>query len=374
MDGTALVTATGGTPPYAYQWSNGATTAAISGVSGGVYTIDVTDASGCVSSDAVTINEPSALVMVTTATQASCGSADGSATVSVTGGATPYAYLWSDPNGQTTTTATGLSSGGYTVTVTDGSGCSNQASITITSANGPSVTLATTDVNCAGDSDGLAAATVQGGVSPYNYQWDDPTNQNTAVATNLPAGTYNLTVTDANGCLVVESATVASLNPAPSVDLGPDTIFCSGEMVTFDAGSSFASYSWSGNSVGQTLTVSEPGTVWVVVTDVNGCMASDTAQADTTTCVGIYELNAPGIVSVFPNPTRGAFNVSFSGVPAGAMQADVLNNFGQVVHTQLLQVAGDGHHERMALNLPAGVYHLRLTGSDAIYLKRVVVN
>ena len=113
----------------------------MSNVDGGTYTVDVTDNTGCVASDAVVINEPTELVLSTSSTQAGCGQSDGAASVSVTGGATPYGYLWDDPSAQTTTTAIGLASGGYTVVVTDGTGCTASASATVTNANGPVVTL-----------------------------------------------------------------------------------------------------------------------------------------------------------------------------------------------------------------------------------------
>lgn len=371
-DGTALVTATGGAPPYTYTWSNGATTAAMSGVGGGVYTIDVTDATGCVGSDAVTITEPTELVVSTFITEAGCGVADGSASASVTGGTVPYAYSWSDILGQTTATATGLLSGAYTVSITDGIGCTNTASATVTNANGPSVTLSTTDVDCEGDNNGVAAATVTGGTTPYSYIWNDPSGQTVAVATSLEAGNYELSVTDANSCLVVESTTVVALNATPVVDLGPDVELCPDATVTLDAGS-FTSYLWSDASTSQTLEVSGPVTVSVTVTDLNGCMGSDTAQVDTITCTGIAELATRGRVAVYPNPSSGAFSIAFEDVTPGTAETTILNSMGQLVYTARIPVSGAVYTERLVLDLAAGIYHVRMVTANGMYQQRIVI-
>ena len=150
-NGTAAVTATGGVTPYTYLWNTGATTSSLSGLSGGVYSCDVTDASGCVASAVVTVTEPSAISLSTAVTDATCGASDGTASVSASGGTSPYTYLWS--NGQTSSTATGLAPGSYTVTVTDANNCTATATVGVSNVGAPSTTSTATNASCVGDSD-----------------------------------------------------------------------------------------------------------------------------------------------------------------------------------------------------------------------------
>lgn len=121
-DGTALVNASGGTNPYTYQWSNGGTSANITGLSAGVYSVTVIDGGGCQSFASTTISEPSVIMTGITATDETClGCADGTASVVASGGTPPYTYLWS--NGATTANISNLAPGTYNVTVTDTHGC-----------------------------------------------------------------------------------------------------------------------------------------------------------------------------------------------------------------------------------------------------------
>ncbi|SFD39187.1 SprB repeat-containing protein, partial [Algibacter pectinivorans] len=119
-DGEATAAGTGGTAPYTYSWNNGATTASITGVTEGVYTVTITDVNGCTDNASITITEPTALsASIASQTNVTCnGVANGSATVTATGGtASPYTYTWS--NGATTASITGVTAGTYNVTVTD---------------------------------------------------------------------------------------------------------------------------------------------------------------------------------------------------------------------------------------------------------------
>ena len=157
------------------------------------------------------------------------------------------------------------------------------------------------------------------------------------------------------------------------VDLGGDTTICHDETLTLDAGSGFTSYLWNDLSTNQTLTVSGPGLVSVEVTDANGCTGMASAQVDTVTCVGIREHELAGRILVFPNPNSGSFAVELSNFAAGNAQVDVLNSLGQVVAVSRMAIAGDVYTERFALDLPAGVYHLRMVHNNNVYTQRVVV-
>ncbi|MGC9331023.1 MAG: beta strand repeat-containing protein, partial [Bacteroidales bacterium] len=193
---TIDVTATGGT---SYAWSGGASTntAANSLSSAGTYTVTVTD-NGCTATESIAItSEPPVTASISTSTDATCyGYSDGSATVTAGGGDGSYSYLWGD--GQTTATASNLAANTYTVTVTDGSGCTAEATVNISSPNDLVMAVSYTQLNCFGDCDATASVTANGGTTPYDFDWSNgSTGDNIS---GLCAGTYTVTVTDANGC------------------------------------------------------------------------------------------------------------------------------------------------------------------------------
>ncbi len=142
-DGVVALNVSGGTMPYSYQWNNGQTTATATGLVAGAYTVTVTDFAGCTGTISATVTQPDVLTITKTITNVSSpGGSDGSVVLSVTGGTTPYLYLWS--NGQATATATGLAAGTYTATVTDNKGCTATTSATVTQ---PTPTLLAVSAN-----------------------------------------------------------------------------------------------------------------------------------------------------------------------------------------------------------------------------------
>jgi len=182
----------------------------------GTYNVTVTDANGCIATANVTVDESGSPMAATTDAQdASCGESNGTVSVAVTGGAMPYTYQWNDAGMQMTETATGLPAGSYTVTVTDANGDTVTADATINDSGGPTAMATGTDATC-GASDGSAMVIAAGGTMPYTYQWDDTNMQITQTASDLPAGNYSVTVTDANDCIVIQNVTINDAG-APSV-------------------------------------------------------------------------------------------------------------------------------------------------------------
>ena len=212
--GTATVTPSGGTAPYSYVWSNGATSQTVNNLPSGTYIVTVTDANGCIAQMSLTITQPQSSI-VTTATQVNVlcyGNPSGSIDLSVSGGTGPYMYSWS--NGSTTHDISNLAGGSYTGTVTDVLGCTSSASVTITQPSAFSITTTSTDEMMG--MDGTATVTVTGGTPSYMYYWM-PGGATTPSITGLAAGTYSVTVLDANGCgdtLEVMVGSQASLDEA----------------------------------------------------------------------------------------------------------------------------------------------------------------
>ncbi len=222
-DGGASVTASGGTPPYQYLWPTGDASAAIVDICAGDYVVTVTDSRGCTLSLNATVNQPEELIVTTNLINAvSCfGESDGQASASING--TTQSYLWD--NGETTAIASNLAAGVHTVVVTDNTGCSATGSIQVNEPDDPvQLTLNTQqDVSCYGGEDGTVAAIVTGGSEPYDYEWSH--GATTAVANNLIAGPYSLTVVDANGCSV-EAATAITQPTEIVANLAATEVTC----------------------------------------------------------------------------------------------------------------------------------------------------
>jgi hypothetical protein len=205
INGSATVTANGGTTPYSYSWNTSPikTTTTVNGLTAGTYTVTVTDGNGCVITQLVTITQPPLLTSNINSTNVTCfGLNNGTATVNATGGTAPYTYIWSTTPAQASQTATGLSPGSYTATVTDSKGCTSSSTVTITQPIALyQVNSFGTPVSCYGGSNGSSTIQVGGGTSPYSYSWNTVPVQTTNTATGLSAGFYTMTVTDANGCM-----------------------------------------------------------------------------------------------------------------------------------------------------------------------------
>lgn len=275
---------TGGTAPYSYLWSNGATTATINNLAAGSYTVTVTDAHGCTASVSVIITQPMAPLQVTIPSSVSVdcfGNATGSAVSSVNGGTGPYAYLWS--NGAVTGNLSGVTSGNYAVTVTDGNGCTATASVVITQPAAPlAVTIpAVTHVNCFGNITGAASTNVTGGTAPYTYAWSN--GATTANINGVGAGNYTVTVTDAHGCTSSIVATITQPLAALGVTLpGVTPVNCFGNATgsinsSVNGGTAPYTYAWNNGANTPNLNMVTAGSYTVTVTDNNGCTATSSA-------------------------------------------------------------------------------------------------
>ncbi len=322
-NGTATVTASGGAGGYTYSWNTSPvqTTATATGLSVGNYTVTITDANDCVITREFTITQPSPLAAtVGGQTNVSCfGGTNGTATVSVTGGTGPgtYSYSWA-PSGGTAATATGLSAGTYTVTVTDGNFCQTTQQFTITQ---PSALVASsggqTNVSCFGGNDGSATVSVTGGTGSYSYSWA-PSGGTDATATGLSAGDYTVTVTDANSCTTTQSFTITE-PPVLVASAGFITnVSCfngnDGEAtVSVAGGTAPYSYSWDDLPEETAATASglAVGTYTVTVTDDKGCEDTQTFTITQPSAIAIT-VNAITHVTTYGG-NDGSATVSASG-------------------------------------------------------------
>ncbi|MEX2589053.1 MAG: gliding motility-associated C-terminal domain-containing protein, partial [Chitinophagales bacterium] len=278
-DGSATATPTGGTPPYTFAWSDGQTDSIATGLCAGAYDVTVSDANACDTVISVTITEPPVLTaLISDTTMISCnGTCDGEATVTPSGGTSPYAFAWSD--GQTDSIATGLCADFYTVIITDGNGCDTTVSVNITE---PAILTAsisdTTHVSCNGECDGLATVSASGGTVPYTYNWSN--GDTASVISELCAGTYTVTVSDANACDTIISVEIIepALLQLGIIDSSNLTCFesCDGEAIAGVTGGTLPySFEWSNGDTDSIADGLCAGTYAVTVTDDNACESMD---------------------------------------------------------------------------------------------------
>ncbi len=266
-DGVATVTLSGQADPVSYQWSNGATTQTVTGLAPGAYFVSVVDGNNCPVVLNTSIAQPPALAANASATgETSTGANNGTATASPTGGTGNYSFEWS--NGGLTATITGLAPGTYTVSVTDANNCTAVQTVNVAAFNcavAASVTGA--DASCFGKNDGQATIVLTGGQLPYSYLWSN--GASTATASNLLAGTYTVTGTDAAGCSITESITISEPTLLTAQATVTQNVVCpSGNSgaATVAASGGTPPYTINGN-----LTNLGVGTYTVTVVDANGC-------------------------------------------------------------------------------------------------------
>lgn len=281
--GSVDVTTIGGSGAYNFTWSNGVNTEDLTSVVAGVYTLDISDANGCTYSESYTITQPlEALSGSAVVDDALCfGSPTGEINLDVWGGTPSYAYAWS--SGQTTQDVVNLPSGAYSVLVTDLNGCSINLPYNIGQPVVLSGTVGSTDVLCYGDPTGIAYINPTGGTTPYSYSWQNSVNlfsDNSSTLVDVPADTYQVTVTDDNGCVLVENVDVLQ----PSELIATNTfvnVSCYGGSdgsinVSVTGGIPIYSYAWT-NSLGNNVANTEdllniPAEYYdLIVTDNNGC-------------------------------------------------------------------------------------------------------
>ncbi|MEL6355648.1 MAG: hypothetical protein AAFQ37_01830, partial [Bacteroidota bacterium] len=289
-DGLLSVTVNGGTEPYTIQWTGDNldfTGAVLSGIAAGDYTVEVTDANGCTNAQVVTLGQPDpvAITAENIAAPACNGSAGGSATVSASGGNSPYTYAWDDPAGQTGPSAFDLDPGTYTVTATDANGCQEILQVDIPLGATLEVILeALGDPSCNGETDGTIDISVTGGSGNYSFQWNDPDFQQSEDAAGLEEGQYIVIVSDlTSGCIVSDTFELTQPEALAIVNTEVSNPSCASDtdgtaaVTGISGGTEPYSYQWDDPN-GQTTAIATglaAGNYSVTVTDANGCSVSN---------------------------------------------------------------------------------------------------
>ena len=361
-----------------YAWSAGVNCPAcpvntIIPTASSTYYVTATDIYGCSATDSVHVSVAQLSATAAVVSEVSCfGKNDGQllATANIGGNNT---YLWSDPAGQTTQTASGLAPGTYQVTISNPAGCTGIASATITEPPLLDLNANAANVTCFGGNNGSALAQVTGGTTPYQYLWSN--GQTTGSVSGLPAGAYTVTITDAKGCtdagqVNVTQPSAIQLSVAQSVNIS-----CFGGnngqiSVQAQGGAGALAYLWSNGQTGATVTSLVAGNYTVTVTDSNGCTRTVSAaltqpqqlsvQSSQLSARCFGEANGeiqltvgggvPGYSALWQGP--GGYTgsgLSITGVGAGAYQATVTDQNGC---TRTLAASVD-QPDALTLNIPA---------------------
>ncbi|MBI3502626.1 MAG: right-handed parallel beta-helix repeat-containing protein [Bacteroidetes bacterium] len=421
--GTASASPSGGTSPYTFIWNNGQTTSVTTGLGTGNYTVTITDANGCTKNAIAYITPKPSPNVTTSATQTNCSPSTGTAAATALGGASPYTYLWSD--GQTTSVATALAAGSYTVVVTDSYGCTKTATVSVTQKSNPNVTTSTTQTNCSSPT-GTATASVSGGTFPYTYLWSN--NATTQQANNLAAGNYSVTVTDANGCTSSDSVTISqfpsvltnqnvsicngdsilvggnyqttagtyndtlqtvngcdsvivtalTINSLPSVSLSlnPDTVCISSGAYALTGGSPNGGiYSGAGVSAGNfnpSMAGNGLHNIIYTYTDANNCTNSDTAHVFVDLCTGVQTYFNSEEIIISPNPTTGIFTIQFAD-PSTLLKVtavEITNLLGEKIYSSVIN---SSKSEIDLSKTSKGIYFIKVISEAGVVTRKLIL-
>jgi hypothetical protein len=296
-NGTIALVVSGGIGARSYSWSHGSTSANLTNLGAGTYTVNVTDAAGCTATQSFNITAPAAMVVSGVTSNATCfGLSNGFINASVTGGTGNKSYLWS--TGSTAANLNAIEAGNYTLTVTDANNCVKIQNFTITQPEAIAANLLKFDPSC-GATTGSAQVNPSGGTAPYAVVWS---NGSSAYAVNgIIAGNYSVTVSDANSCQISESFAIAA-STGLAVALSTQNISCAGAANGASAanvvgGVAPYTYAWSNGVNAAQISNLQPGTYTVNVADANGCSGS--AQAIITEPAPLSVSVASGDVTCF---------------------------------------------------------------------------
>ncbi|MBS1635145.1 MAG: gliding motility-associated C-terminal domain-containing protein, partial [Bacteroidetes bacterium] len=304
-NGAINTNVTGGTPGYSYSWTpaSAGTSGNTGGLTAGPYGVSVSDNNGCTVIGNYVINEPAALSNITGDVAAKCGLNNGSASiVNLTGGTAPYQYYWNSSPIQSGATASALPAGTYTCIITDAHGCSKTDVVIVPDAASPVVdSVIVTKPTCFGFQNGQIQVFFHKGTPNFQYNWSNPIAQTTQTVTNIGAGVYTFTITDANGCTVSSVVNVTE-PPILTLIVNPDPTICYGQttQIYAQAGGGTPNYTYSWNP--GTLSGSGPITVNPTNTTQYTVSAADSRNCTTS----------PKVITVNVKPQLSALGFSVS--------------------------------------------------------------
>ncbi|MBI1267310.1 MAG: T9SS type A sorting domain-containing protein [Cryomorphaceae bacterium] len=368
-DGIIVCVGFGGAGGIQYSLDNiNFQTSNIFNIGPGTYTIYGVDVNGCAdtSNSPVTISSPAAVGFASTTTDVLCnGGSDGFVDVAANGGNGGFTYSFEGGDFGSVSDWSGLPAGDYTVVAVDDEGCQGTVTLTVAEPTIVAVSSTTSNPLCTDDTNGSITFIATGGTPDYTYTVDGEIVTN-GVLDGLASGSYDVVVTDMNGCVV--NATASLTNPAALDVTGSSnqesaTGANDGDVqITATGGTGTLSYEWTGpngfTSSNEDITGLGGGSYEVTVTDANGC--SMTMSFDVTT--GVAELENGVEVNVFPNPTNGIVTLNLSGLNGQSVNVTILDGQGRIVLQEGINAGGAQFSKNMDLSFAAdGFYFMQIT-------------
>ncbi|MEY3585152.1 MAG: hypothetical protein RLZZ243_216 [Bacteroidota bacterium] len=376
-NGQITLTATGGATPYSYSLNNGPSQSSpvFANLAPGSYTYTITENGGC--SGFGSFNIPPAAIITAnlnqTATIICSGNTNAAISVSATGGQASYSYSINGTNYQSSNSFSNLGAGTYTIYAQDANGCIGSNTLTITQPAAIGINAVPTMISCAGLNNGQIFVSASGGSAPLTYSINGTTFVSGNTFNGLSAGTYTVTVKDANGCQQTFSTTITepaplSLTCATTVSNGSDGTI----TVTGTGGNLPYSYSMNGTNFysGSLFSGLAIGTYTVYIKDANGCISSTEVTVNTS---GLEEFGF-SLIQLYPNPNKGVFELEIEGIVGTNIEAKLFNVSGQLVSSFQL-TAKDGKVKQtieMSKKLAAGTYYLGLYNEQKTMVKQFI--
>ena len=348
-DGSISVSGVGGTAPYVYYWPhNGSVNSSISNITAGNYFVEITDQQGCTKVEEIVVAEPSSIFVSPMIMPSNCGASDGSIDLTVSGGAGSYSYNWSTT--QNTSSISNLSSGIYSVDITDAIGCSINENYTVSEFNALAIDLALTNVSCFGGSNGEINTTVLGATGSINYNWYDLSgaliSTGNADLNALNSGTYFVEIEDVSlGCSQFNSATLTQPSEAiislPNLLSASCDASCDGGATVVIAGdNSPYVYNWSNGATGNGVNGLCSGPNVVTITDANNCVLEETVIIDVNETIDVqyFSVDATcgscdGQATLSPSGGSGNFTITwYDGISGTSHQDLCAGIYGYVIN------------------------------------------
>ncbi len=384
-NGSATVTAAGGTGAYQYS-SDGVTyqgSNVLTDLGVGTHVIYTMDANGCINTDTITVNEPTDPLFIdaVNATPVNChGDANGILTVLASGGTAPYQYsIDGGATYQSSSTFNGLAAATYVLSVQDANGCTAGDTVDIDTPAPLALDVTdTSNPNCEGQATGSITVAGSGGTTPYEYSLNGGTPQSSGTFSNIPSGTYTITITDQKGCTVVETVTLDANNPLP--DAAFTTVTAAGTVAFNNQTTDATSYSWNFDDGGTSTdenpvhTYTESGVYTVYMIATNNC-GSDTAVVTLIINVtGIEEADG-SFLNIYPNPTHGEFTIEYQAVDnIGKFEVRVVTIDGKLLHQEADNVVGSSYLKRFDKSeFSTGVYVIEVLTDTGVYHERLII-
>jgi hypothetical protein len=362
-DGSVDLQTTGASGPYTYSIDNGAaqTSNTFNNLGAGSYNYTVTDNQGCAVSGSFTIAATTTITasVVQTSTITCAGSQTANLVVTPAGGTAPYSFSINNGADQASNTFNNLGAGTYTIGVIDANGCQTTLTYIVSEPSPLSVNMIPTMISCNGANDGSLNCQVSGGTSPYTYALNGGAASTSPVFSSLPAGTYTLTATDANGCQQDFTSTITE--PA-ALMLTANTTVSNGNDGTIalaaSGGNSPYTYSMDGQNYysGSFFSGLAIGTYTCYVKDNNGCVTAIEVVVNSSS---LSELNFQ-VMQLYPNPNNGIFELQIEGIKSAGLEAKLFNLQGQHIASFALKASNGKVKQTIELSpkIAAGSYYL----------------